>query len=69
MRVSTSITVFRACVRVRQEVLDGRRYQHDDAIRKAFINCHDTVREHDYENFLWVKSLGPSQRAPIMMLR
>eukprot|EP00892_Ulva_mutabilis_P010504 jgi/Ulvmu1/7826/UM004_0055.1 len=69
MRALCSTAMFRACVHGRQAALNGYRYQHDEAIRKAFSNCQDTVREHDYENYLWAKLLGPSQRAPIMMLR
>lgn len=42
---------------------------HDEAVQKAFSNCQDTVRKFDYENFLWVRSLNPVQRAPVMMLR
>lgn len=67
MRARLCVSFFRACTRGNQ--ISQGRASHDEAIQKAFRNCQDTVREHDYENYLWAKSLDPGHRAPIMMLR
>lgn len=45
------------------------RAQHDAAIKKAFSVCKSTVQKYDPEGHIWVNTLQPSTRAPVMMLR
>jgi NADH dehydrogenase [ubiquinone] 1 alpha subcomplex assembly factor 6 len=44
------------------------RWQHHQ-VQQAFAECQEIVRKHDYENFLWVRTLPESYRAPVTMLR
>jgi NADH dehydrogenase [ubiquinone] 1 alpha subcomplex assembly factor 6 len=47
----------------------GVRRQHSQAVRSAFAYCQETVRQHDREAYVWVNTLEPNVRAPVMMLR
>jgi NADH dehydrogenase [ubiquinone] 1 alpha subcomplex assembly factor 6 len=47
----------------------GGRAQHTQAVKKAFAECKSIVQRYDREGFVWVNTLQPSTRAPVMMLR
>lgn len=49
--------------------MPGVRRQHSQAVKKAFAECQSTVQRYDREGYVWVNTLQPSTRAPVMMLR
>lgn len=67
--IQASADAFARAVQSQCAAIPGVRNQHSQAVKKAFAECQSTVQRYDREGYVWVNTLKPSTRAPVMMLR
>lgn len=67
--IQVSADAFVRTIQSHCSAMPGVRTQHSQAVKKAFAECKSTVQKYDREGYVWVNTLQPSARAPVMMLR